>query len=312
MDFCIDFLKDLSVTIIGSLIGFGGALFIFLMTLKSDRKKQKDEETTLRNEKLAFFYFIVRKIYRIGKHHVGTFKEFADKAKQKPVNHHLLRSTPVYELTKFTTSNWEDQFTSYVSLIKKDDRVQHIFQIISSAEFICFLIEDALRIHREKMAELYKKKNEFKYYFQEIQEILLSPTIEEDLAPDICSTGQKGLEDYKGWRDPNEIDDVEVAQKWVISRLFNAFNSYTDFQNNLDRRNIKSRVLRCNSIFSDIVSHAEYTTNIFIQFSNSLEQGCKNLALGFSDIEQYLRKNGFSDLTLLEEKNEAQDNNTPA
>lgn len=34
MDFCIDFLKDLSVTIIGSLIGFGGGPVHFFNDIK--------------------------------------------------------------------------------------------------------------------------------------------------------------------------------------------------------------------------------------------------------------------------------------
>lgn len=296
----LEFWQDFTVQTVGAFIGFGTAILIYWLTEQKQVKNKLAEEKRLRNEKLAFFYFVVRKIRGIGLKHVDSFKEFGEKVKKDPVAMHLMRSTSIYELKKFTTENWEPHFASYVSNIFKKDRVQSIFQIISITEFICFLIEDSLRIHKEKLVELQRMKTDLKKRFQEIVITLNSPHISKDLAFPIYEVAQKSLQQYVS-KKSKSVDDVQTGYNTFILPLFKAFmtgnNGSVMFKDNLDNQDIKSKVIACNSIYEDVLSFAEDTSGTFIQLSDSLKSGCQKLNSNLKDLETYLSENGFSDFT---------------
>lgn len=304
MGFDLEYIKELSVTVAGSLIGVFGALYIFKATNKKDHKKHIEDEKKLSDQKLAFFYFVVRKIWQMAQRHSETFYEFAEKIKKDPVKQHLIKSMAIYEFAKFTTTNWEDQFTSYVARIEKENRVQGVFEIINITEYFCFQIEGALQVHREILTQLNARKIQFKQHFMDIVELFNRPEIVIALSPDKLQVGRRGLNNYADWRGKTE--DVELAQKEVILPLFNAFNTHGEFQNNTDQYNIRSKVLKCNSIYNDIVAQAKVSYGIFNEFSVSLNDTCKRMPNLLKDLEDYLRSSGFPDLTLLEEKKAAE------
>ncbi|MCO5237954.1 MAG: hypothetical protein M9933_16975 [Chitinophagaceae bacterium] len=96
--------------------------------------------------------------------------------------------------------------------------------LINIAEFLCFLIEDSLRIHKEKLVRLYGMKTDFKKIFQEIVVILNSRYISNDSFTDIDNLAQQYLTEYRN-RKNKSTDDVQSGYTTFISPLFEAFMS---------------------------------------------------------------------------------------
>jgi hypothetical protein len=143
-------------------------------------------------------------------------------------------------------------------------------------------------------------KTDFKKRFQEIVITLSSPSISKDLAIPIYEVAEQSLEQYVLKKDKS-VDDVQTAYNTLILPLFEAFmagkRGSIMFKDNLDNKNIQSKVIASNSIYHDVLSFAEDTSETFIQLSDSLKSGCERLTSNLNDLETYLTENGFSDFT---------------
>ena len=110
------FWTDFLINVSGALVGTWTALWVFTIQVRHERKKDKEKEDKVINQKLHYFSSMVDSIYDLANKQSEHLKTFYEKQKTDTLIIPLLTSLPANDLKRFSElQNHEEYYHAYLS-----------------------------------------------------------------------------------------------------------------------------------------------------------------------------------------------------
>lgn len=151
------FWTDFFIIVFGALIGTLTALVIFLLTVKHDRKKEKERENKTIGQRLHYFSSMVDSINETVIKQSNHLKEFFENQRKDTLNIPLVTLIPDNNLKRFSElQNHEDYYHAYLSRFGYDSEVVKEYR-----NFYSYI--DFLKTQNNQFQDMLMKSMQFDY-----------------------------------------------------------------------------------------------------------------------------------------------------
>jgi hypothetical protein len=151
------FWTDFFINVFGALIGTLTALVIFLLTVKHDRKKEKERENNTIGQRLHYFSSMVDSINETVKKQSNHLKEFFENQRKDTLNIPLVTLLPDNDLKRFSElQNHEDYYHAYLSRFGYDSVIVKEYRNFYS-------LIDFLKTQNNQFQDMLMKSMQFDY-----------------------------------------------------------------------------------------------------------------------------------------------------
>lgn len=272
------FWTDFSINAFGALIGTLTALVIFLLTVKYDRKKEKEKEDKTISQRLHYFSSMVDSINDTVEKQSNHLKDFFEKQRKDTLNIPLITLLPDNDLKRFSElQNHEDYYHAYLSKFGYDAEVVKEYRNFYS-------LIDFLKTQNDQFQDMLMKSMQFDYErkvkYKNIVEKAMDETAlifnaakQEDRISDFeAFLNQTLLNFYKG--DVNFSDLNYFQNQFVDPIKIEIVNNYR--QNDVAIQ-LAGELKKATYIFNEIkLSNAEIA-NDFETIHKNYDEACNKL-----------------------------------
>ncbi len=133
----ISFAPDLFITVIGSFLGFLGALLIYRFQIKNSEKNKDKERLTDIIYRFKYFNLAISNVTKSCKTQIKNYEELADNIKKKPHEIHLVKLIAFNDFQRISQMDSQEIFKAFIHLFgENDSSVRQYHSIYKSLDFI--------------------------------------------------------------------------------------------------------------------------------------------------------------------------------
>lgn len=115
------YLSDLSIAIIGAVIGLGGAFAIFRSTLNDNRKSDKKKEEKYLRNRIRFLSNLLGEVLKNTEIQIQHFENQGEAIKINPYQHHLPVLLVNNQLDRLKGIDSQDLFEAFLLIFKDSE-----------------------------------------------------------------------------------------------------------------------------------------------------------------------------------------------
>lgn len=158
------FWSDLLINVFGALVGTLTALWVFMLTVKHDRKKEKEKDEKIISQRLHYFSSMIDSIADTVSQQSKHIKEFCEKQRKDSLNIPLITLLPMNDLKRFSDlQNHEDYYHAYLSKFGyKAETVKEYRSFYSLIDYLKSQTDQAQDILNKSMQFDYERKVQYK------------------------------------------------------------------------------------------------------------------------------------------------------
>lgn len=220
-----DFLKD----IISALIGTGGALLIFYLTILSDRKKEKRQSEEDDNNRIRHFSNLVKSSIGHTENIISNLEVMLSEYEKNTLNFQLLRFSPnkSFDRLEKLLKN-ENYFLSYVNSFG-EDKIKTFNNLSTEVDYFNMQIEQLWEMVEKSQKFDYERKINFKNQVNDLMNLTAWLTKQPELLEenDIEKLNNYIQEFHHNMKDES---DLNYFYKYVRKILEDVLIRYTSNQ----------------------------------------------------------------------------------
>ncbi len=224
------FWSDFFISILGALVGTLTALWVFMLTVKHDRKKEKEKEEKIISQRLHYFSSMIDSIADTVSKQSKHIKEFCQKQRNDTLNIPLITLLPMNDLKRFSDlQNHEDYYHAYLSKFGyKTETVKEYRNFYSLIDYLKSQTDQAQEMLTKSMQFDYERKVQYKELVEKAMDdtaLIFNNAKQTDKIDDFADfLNQSLLKFYSGeinYADLNEFQSkfvdpvkIEIVQKY--------------------------------------------------------------------------------------------------
>jgi len=224
-----DFLKD----IISALIGTGGALLIFYLTILSDRKKDKRKSEEDDNNRIRHFSNLVKSSIGHIENIISNLEIMFSEYEKNTLNFQLLRFSPnkSFDRLEKLLKN-ENYFLSYVNSFG-EDKIKTFNNLSTEVDYFKMQIDQLWKMVEKSQRFDYERKTNFKNQVNDLMNLTAWLTKQPELIEknDIEKLNSYIQEFHQNMKDES---DLNYFYEYIRKILENVLIKYTSNQTILE------------------------------------------------------------------------------
>lgn len=170
------FLSDIIITIIGSVIGILGSLYIFRIQIRHDKNQEGESATKEDLQNCRYFSNSISQIIKISEEQAIGIKELVEKIRANPQNQNAtMKINAKFEISRFVNNNEMHKFYhSYLSLTKNEkDSIVEFSNIKKSIDSLYILFIQLLEGFEKSRDFDYERRKEHSKIYEHIKTSLV-------------------------------------------------------------------------------------------------------------------------------------------
>lgn len=157
------FWETLFITILGSLIGVLGALLIFGLTIKKDKKKDEIKEENYLKDRIRYLIILVEDVLQNSKHQIDEYEILSRKIKIDPINIHLPKIVATNQLERLKSIDSIDIFKGTMFLLDNtDDTIKQYSDFLKWLDFLDLKLKQIYNSNEKSILTCESYQNRFK------------------------------------------------------------------------------------------------------------------------------------------------------
>lgn len=236
------FWSDFLLNAFAALIGTATALLVFYLSIRSEKKKNIDNETKTINQRLHYFYSLAKSITDNAIKQGEYIMEFYKEQEQDDLNIPLIKLLTIEGLKRFSEiQNHEDYYHAYLKRFGyNNETVKEYQRIYNSVDFLKNSIEQQKNMLDISIKFDYERKMKYKSIVEKAMDDVSVLSKDKTIDPKLAQFFNKSLLDfYSEERNHSNLSTFEdhfvKPTKVGLVKDFN--DNETAFQISLDLKN---------------------------------------------------------------------------
>ncbi len=165
-----DFWENLLISVIGAIIGSGGAILIFYLTIGHDRKKEAERKELHCKNKLRYFHSLVESVIDSVEKQILNMREFTEKVKKNPFEYNYLNIVVNENITRISERvDQEELYHSYLQIICQGKEEHEFLQSLNVVDYL----NAALKSTKDSLFQTTTYTSELEKQYSALSERLL-------------------------------------------------------------------------------------------------------------------------------------------
>lgn len=205
------FKADIMISLIGAIIGIGGAFLIYKISIKQVRK-----------DRLRYIVTLIQGIVTFAKQQAINCKEHSESILADPFGNHpakLQANSDVERLAQRTDQ--EGVYHAYLWKYGRKVKAYHDFKnLYGRIDFLDIVLNDLIKVNGRIAEHLWQRKKDYKASFQKLKELIQTISLDEDSRRNLqefVEFSEKALQDFLN--RPYETENMNESYSIVVKPI---------------------------------------------------------------------------------------------
>lgn len=280
------YLLDLSIAIIGSAIGLGGAFLIFKITIIDNRRSDKKKEERYLRNRIRFLSNLLDEVLKSTEIQIQYFENQGEAIKANPYQHHLPVLLANNQLDRLKGIDSQDLFEAYLLIFKDtDETIKKYNSLLYSVDFLDKRMTQIMVANESNVATLVERFGLMRNYVNELYSRFAS--FYDLLGKDEYFIIMTQFNTYIG---TGEVDVRSLQEDFLVPLFKKIKELQVDKKYIVDQGNLISLIRSATTHIEHLKkNHLNYVNNESLQIRNDIEETVQALSDILKELDLKLR-----------------------